>query len=265
MKCVDSDTDNRVKDESIFVKLSVPEATGYAQYKTAVETGYTVKILADVKSNSGIESLKIIKKNNLELDSAYGENGIMEVVSNLNENEFEYVFEYIPTEKDVDQLVGFTFESRNNNGHTSQTDLTLVVTLSPKDNLTRRKWILSSVLWVNNPESPNSEEINDCEKDNFMLLNEDGSMSIGYGKDTGTGACGFDGLTAYESWKLSDDETNFTQVKYNVFTPDQKVEDVYVVRKLTTEEFAMELSVDMSAFGLGTDERFLYKYKATAK
>lgn len=265
IKCVESDTDNRVRDEQIFVELGVPEAPGYAQYKTAVETGYAVRVPVDVVSNSGIESLRVIKKINLEVDPSYGDNGVAEIVSNVDENKYEYMFEYTPTEEDVDQLVGFTFESKNKNGHISQTDLTLVVTFSPKDNLPRRRWVLSSVLWVNNTESPNSEEINDCEKDNSMLLNEDGSMSIDYGKDTGAGACGFDGLTGYDSWSLSDDEMYFTQVTYNVFTPDQKTEEVYTVRNLTTEEFAIELSVDMSAFGLTTDERFLYTYKATVR
>ena len=259
-QCTEKDNETVVDDPQI--SMYAPTSPGHAQYKIAVESGYDVTVPLSITSSSNLKSVKVTKTFNLDIDPSFGDNGTLTILSSAGGSSYDYTFTYMPSTEDVDQLVGFTFEAENEKGNVSQSDLTLVVTLSPRDNLPRRKWNLTSVLWVNNTDTPNLESINDCEKDNSMLLNEDGTMSVDYGTDTGSGSCAYDGLTAYDSWELTDDDQYFIRTSHGVFTPDVEVIDTFTVRSLTVEEFAIEQSVDLTVFGLGPDERFLYVYKA---
>lgn len=262
-QCTENDNETVIDDPQIT--MDAPTSPGHAQYKVAVESGYDVTVPLSITSSSNLKSVKVTKTLNLEVDPSFGDNGTQTILSSTGESTYDYTFTYMPSTEDVDQLVGFTFEAENENGNSSQSDLTLVVTLSPRDNLPRRRWNLTSVLWVNNADTPNLESINDCEKDNSMLLNADGTMSMDYGTDTGSGSCAYDGLTEYDSWELTDNDQYFLRTSHGVFTPDVFTVDTFVVRTLTVEEFAIEQTVDLTVFGLGPDEKFLYVYKAGPK
>lgn len=254
--------DNATPDDP-QVKLSAKVAPGHNQYRERVESGDEINIDVEVTSSAGLSKFTVTKTVNLSVDSTFGENGVL-TVNPGGGSSFEYPFQYVPVVEDIDELVGFTFRAENANGSASESDLTLQVTLSPRDNLTMRRWLLKSVLHVNNEEEPNKEEIKECEKDNSMLLNADSTMVMDYGSDTGQGDCMFDGFNVYTSWHLTEDEKYFIRESHGIFSPDVTVIDSFRVKTLTVDQLAMEQDVDLTVFGMGI-ETFLYVYDATPR
>jgi len=263
IQCDDQDENGFADDPSIA--LEAPLSDGHAQYKLSVQSGYAVSVPLTVNSGKKLQRIEVSKTVNLQADQTFGESGTLTIVNAPSVTPFEYTFNYSPSADDVDKLVGFTFTAETEDGFSSQADLTLVVTLSPRDNLTRRRWNLKSILHVNNPDHPNMEVINDCEKDNAMLLYEDHTMEIDYGSDTGNGGCMFDGFNIYDSWRLTDDDKLFIRVSHGIFSPDVSVTDTFVVRVLSIDRFSIEQTVDLSDFGGAKDEKFLYIYQAGPK
>ena len=236
------------------------KAPGRGQYKLRALSGEQLEVTANMASVAPLTSFNITKTVNLEVDNSYGSNGTLTVDAGaVNGN---YVFQYEPTEADVDQLVGFTFNAEGSNGAQLSSDLQLVVTLSPRDNLPRKKWLWKSKIWV---DKDNLQDIKECEKDNFYLFNSDGTMSINFGDNTGTPGCDFDGFNAYDTWSLSEDEKTFTMVYYSIFSPDNLVTETYRVKTLTTEKLELEIDYDLSIFGEGTEETFLFEFTALPK
>ncbi len=244
------------------ITLNATKVPGHGQYRLPTESGKAVAVTANVASSAPLKSLTITKTVNLQVDSDYGNNGVLTV--NPSGTDFQYAFTYTPDTTDVDQLVGFTFRAENANGSISESDLTLAVTLSPRDNLPRRRWLWKSLLHVNDPDEPNKESIRECEKDNSFLFNRDGSVVMNYGTNTATGDCAFDGLTGYASWSLTDDEKYFLIKKYNVFTPDVIQTDTFRVKTLTVDRLALETDIDLTVFGAGI-ETFMYVYEAAPR
>jgi hypothetical protein len=236
------------------------EAPGRGQYKLRALSGEQLEVTANMASVAPLRSLNITKTVNLEVDNSYGTNGTLTVDAGAVNG--DYVFQYEPSESDVDQLVGFTFNAEGSNGAQLSSDLQLVVTLSPRDNLPRKKWLWKSKIWV---DKDNLQDIKECEKDNFYLFNSDGTMSINFGDNTGTPGCDFDGFNAYDTWSLSEDEKTFTMVYYSIFSPDNLVTETYRVKTLTTEKLELEIDYDLSIFGEGTEETFLFEFTALPK
>lgn len=244
--------------DDFTVKLSAEKGIGHGQYMRKVESGDEVNVAVNIQSASDLTELKITKTINLEIDPTFGNNGVISV--DASGNTFEYAFDYTSDTEDIDQLVGFTFEATNAAGKTEVSDLTLAVTLSPRDNLPRRRWALTSILHVNND---NEEVIKECEKDNSMLLNADSTLVMDYGANTAAGECALDGFKVYDKWYLTEDEDRFVIIYHGLFDPTVTVED-YKVKTLTTEELGIELTVDLTELGLGL-ETFLYTYMATPR
>jgi hypothetical protein len=230
------------------------KAPGKGQYRLSTISAENVAVKAEIPS-SEVKSFTITKKVNLVADPQFGQNGVLTVSPSSFSS--EYVFNYTATTTDVDQLVGFTFRVEKNDGSVQESDLTLVVTLSPRDNLPRRKWELKSLLWVT---GDNLEAIQDCEKDNYYLFNTDKTLSLKYGAKACTAGC--DGCWVEDTWELSDDEKTFTIKLHNVFAPDQTRTDVYRVKTLTTEKLELEIDYD---FGAPTLDTFLYVYAAAPR
>lgn len=256
------ENDNATSTDDPVIVLAAPNSPGHGQYKLKVESGNAVNIPISISTTGKLKSVQVTKTVNLAVDNTFATNGVMNLLSGAGGSTYESTFNYKPTVSDVDQLVGFTFRAENENGSFTEGDLTLVVTLSPRDNLPRRRWHLKSVLHVNNKTTPNKESINDCEKDNTMVLFADGKITIDYGTDTGTGSCLFDGFSVYTGWELTEDNLQFIRTSYGIFSPDVTVTDVFAVKTLTVERFDIEQTVDLSAFGLGKEEKFLYVYEA---
>lgn len=234
------------------------KSPGRGQYSMNALTGQEVEITATLPA--GTKSLTITKTVNLENDATYGTGGVLTVTPSGS----EYQFVYVPVEADLDQLIGFTFRAESGDGSIQSSDLTLNVTLSPRDNLPKRKWLFKSKIYV---DAGNAEDIRECEKDNYIYFNEDGTVTNDYGANTGTGDCGFDGFNVYDSWELSEDEKTFTMVYHNLFNPAQITTDVYRVNVLTTDRLELEIDIDLSWLGppYTTEETFIYKYSAERK
>lgn len=245
-------------NDGFKIELNADKALGHGQYTLKRESGQKVVVKVNIESPTALSGLKIRKTINLIPDTSFGTNGEMTVTT--SGNSFTYDFNYNTLSSDVDQLVGFVFEAVNGSGMKEVSDLNMQVTLSPRDNIPLKKWNLTSILHVN---EKNKEVINDCEKDNAILFNKDGSMVYIYGKDTATGSCQFDGFNVYDKWELSEDQKTFKIIYHGLFNPASTV-DSYIVRSLTTDELKLELTVDLTALGLGV-ETFLYIYKSGPK
>jgi hypothetical protein len=137
----------------------------------------------------------------------------------------------------------------------------MVVTLTPRENISRKKWLWASRLWVDNG---NSQDLKDCEKDNFFLFNADGSIAVNYAAGTGAGDCAFEGFKVYDNWQFTADEKLFIVKKHDAFSGVVEI-DSFRVQSLTVEKMLLELDIDLSDFGLSTEETFLYEYTAQPK
>jgi hypothetical protein len=255
--------DDPAPDNSIDMTLTGTDlqSQGGGAYSLAVESGTEVTVEVSMESESTLENLVITKTRNNAVDPTFGTNGTTTV--NATGNSFDYTFTYTPTVEDVDQLVGFTFTGTTDNGGSEEVVLTMVVTLSPIDNLPRRRWELTSVYWVDEDQ----EEIRDCQRDNSWLLNEDGSFEEDFGDDTATGDCALDGFNVYNEWYLTeeDDVLYFTREGHGLFTPDVPIEETFTVTTLTTTNMELQQTVDLSDFGGDPDETFIYKFRAVPR
>lgn len=247
--------DDYYNDDNFTVKLSADKAPGHGQYEYRAESSDAVNIDVEVVSPSPLVELRITKTKNVEVDSSFGTSGAMTV--DVSESSFTYQFNYVPDTTDIDALVGFSFEAVNVDGESETSDLTLSVTLSPRDNMTRVRWELTSIRHVN---KGNEEVIEDCNDGYALLLNADSTMTKSYGEE----ACGLDGLNEYDKWYFTEDEQQLVMESHNVFAPDTPVIETFKVKTLTTEELGLELTVDLTELGEGI-ETFLYTYEATLR
>lgn len=235
------------------------KAPGNGQYSIEALTGENVSVTANIAS-SEVRALTITKTKDLAIDESYGTNGVLTVDPSSFDS--EYTFTYTTNTEDADKLVAFTFQAEKADGTTVVSDLTLVVTFSPRDNLSRRKWLFTSKIWVDNN---NQQDIKECEKDNHLYFNEDHTMTQTFGTQTGSGDCAYDGLNEYDSWELSEDEQTFTMKYHSVFTPDVITTEVYRVKTLTTTKLELEIDYDLTWLGEGPEETFIYEYTAQPK
>lgn len=255
----DSQTPEDFYDQGDFtIVLDAQKIPGQGQYRTVVESSDIINLNVHVEAPENLVGLTITKTVNLEVDQSFGNQGVMQV--NANGTSFDYNFTYEPSIDDVDELVGFTFEAQTTGGNSHTSDLTAMITLSPKDNLATKRWNWASIKHVNSLNMPNEEVINDCEKDNFYLFNADGTMSLQYGQDTAAGPCAFDGLNVYDRWYITENDEYFIMEKHNVFTPDVTVIDTFKLKTLSIDKLELEQTVDLSFFGLSDEEVFLYTF-----
>ncbi|WP_194777907.1 hypothetical protein [Pararhodonellum marinum] len=256
-------SDDPEPDQSVTVSLSGDDLsnTSPGLYSKATESGEEITVTVNMQSAVPLQGLAIRKTINNTADSDFGTGGTLSV--GLSGTSTTYEFKYTPDTDDVDQLVGFNFRATNANGVTSESDMVLVVTLSPIDNLTRRRWNLTSVFHVNE----NEEGIRDCQKDNSMLLNEDGTIVVDFGEDTGTGDCVFDGFDVYTIWYLTEegDDLYFNRESVGLFDPETTKVETFKINELTTERIKMEHTIDLTDFGASAEETFEYTYVASPR
>jgi len=261
MVSVSCEEDYESNSSNAAILLTVPDksikAPGQGQYRLQVESNHQASVTANVGS-ADLRSLTIVKTVNLEKDASFGNGGSMTV--DLSTFGSSYVFDYTPPTDEVDQLVGFTFQGEYKDGNVRTSDLKLVVTLSPKDNLPRRKWLLDSKIWV---DQGDAENIKDCEKDDYYFFNQDKTMKIEYGSNDG--GCELAPLNVYDHWELSEDEKTFKMYHHPLNNESAVEVDIYHVNVLTTDRLELQIDFDLSWLGLSTEETFIYKFKAVAK
>lgn len=255
--------ENGTDADDLAVPLSVSgasiKAPGRGQYrlqKRLVENNVT--ITTDLSSFPSVSSLTISKTINRAPDTSFGTNGVLTVTPGADVYDFNYQMQ----EKDVDQLVGFNFSVKTAGGETIESDLTLAVTLTPRENLSRKKWLFTNKVWVDGGNAP---DFKDCENDNYYLFNADGTMSLHFGAKTGSAGCDFDGFNVYDSWSLSADEKEFVMIYHSIFSPDSPTTETYRVKTFTTEKLELEIDYDLTVFGLGPEETYMLQYTALPK
>jgi hypothetical protein len=258
--------ENGTDADDLAVPLSVTganiKAPGRGQYRLQaklVEGNVTIK--TDLSSFASVSSLTISKTINRAPDTSFGTNGVLTVSPGAVSS---YDFNYQLQDMDVDQLVGLTFRVETGSGEVVESDLTLNVTLTPRENLSRRKWLWTDKIWV---DGGNLRDFKDCENDNYYLFNADGTMSLNFGTKTAVGGsgCDYDGLNVYDSWSLSDDEKEFTITYHFFLTPDNPTTETYRVKTLTTEKLELEIEYDLTGFGLGPEETYMFQFTALPK
>jgi len=244
------------------IVLDATKAPGTGQYRAQLESNDTLHVNVNVKAPEELRGIQVTKTRNLTVDTSFGTAGTR--IIEASGTAFDFDFTYYPSVDDVDQLIGFTFEAMTASDKMHTSDLTAVITLSPKDNLTRKDWLWTSIKHVNSANQPNEEVIAECERDNIYSFNEDGSMSLDYGGDTGSGSCNLDGLNVYSKWRITDVDQYFLLEKYNVFTPNITAVDTFEIVELKVERLQLLQKVDLSVFGLGIEE-FLYTFQPQPK
>ncbi|MEO6820257.1 MAG: hypothetical protein ABI266_04125 [Ginsengibacter sp.] len=221
------------------------------------KTGQELTVTVTVDAPNGISDFVITKGVNLKTDSSFGVNGVMKIASATG-NTFTYQFQYILDPAEVDKLVGFNFRVDDSKGLSSEKDFTLNTTVSGAQLLYTYRWTLKSKIWVKPvPE----ENIEDCAKDDSYLFNRDSTMSYDYGAV----ACTFDGFNVYDKWSLSPDEKELSITYHNVFNPAQITTDTYTVTTLTKDKLVMQIYYDLSVFGAGDHELFIFTFEGSPK
>jgi hypothetical protein len=231
------------------LKLTPDNVTGKA--------GRTIDATLFITAPNGAKDVVIYKTVNLERDNNYGGTGTVTATPvSTGGNNYEYHFSYELSPDEVEKLVGFNFRFTDSKGLAAEKDLTVNTTTSGQQIIYSRKWQLISKMWVTAPQGP-TQDIQECEKDNKFSWNRDSTVNIEYG----TNPCGFDGFNVYDHWELSEDEKTFTQIYHSLFNPAQITTEVYKVRTITKDKLEMEITLDLTIFGLTDKELFVYTYE----
>jgi hypothetical protein len=218
------------------------------------KSGQQVQASLDIVAPYGVSKLLITKTINLVPDTAFGTLSV--TPESTGDNTYHYTFTYTYQPEEVDKLVGINFHLEDPKGNVAEKDLTVNTTASGAQIIYSHKWKLVSKLWTT--AVPPAESINDCEKDNTYFYNRDSTINVDYGVT----ACLFDGFNIYDKWTLSDDEKTFTQTYHSVFDTTKVTTEVYNVESLTSDKWVMDIALDLSAFGYGDHEVFVYTYQA---
>ena len=232
-----------------IITLSSDKLTG--------KSGQELSVTVSLKAPNGIASLLISKGVNLKTDSSFGTNGTLKVAGATG-NTFEYIFKYILSPNEVDKLVGFNFKVTDNAGKSSEKDFTLNTTVSGAQLLYSYRWNLKSKMWLKNPPEENIEQ---CAKDDSYLFNTDSTMVYAFG----TNACTFDGFNVYDKWSLSADEKELTIIYHSLFDPSNITTEKYKVITLTRDKLVLDITYDLTVFGLSDKELFEFTYESSPR
>ena len=221
--------------------------------KVTAKTGQVSQATLTIHAPNGVKKLETYKTVNLVTSG--GVNTV--ATEDLGNNNYRYILNYTHLPDEVDKLVGINFHFEDLNGNAAEKDLTVYTEASGAQKIYSRTWKLTSKLWTTRKPAP-EESLQDCEKDNKTRFKPDSSVVVDYGAS----GCLFDGFNIFDKWWLTDDETTFYQVYHSVFDPTKITVERYTVKSLTSEKMVLEIALDLSAFGLGKEELFVYTYEA---
>jgi len=223
--------------------------------KVSGKSGFPVSTVLSGTVQNGVKNFYISKTVNLKADSSWGTNGVLTVTDLAGQTTFDYTFNYTLQDDEVDKLVGFNYRIEDEKGKAAEKDLTVNTIASGAQIIASHPWKYTSKIWET--DDPPSENLQDCEKDNFFVYKRDSTILLNYG----TAGCIFDGLNIYDKWTLSEDEKTFTQSYHSVFDPSKVTTEVYTVKSLTKDKWVVEIALDLSVFGLSDHEMFEYTYE----
>ncbi|HYK43705.1 MAG TPA: hypothetical protein VEV83_00960 [Parafilimonas sp.] len=219
------------------------------------KSGHDTTAQLDIVAPYGVSKLLITKTVNLVPDTAFGTLSVMP--ESTGADTYHYMFSYTFRPDEVDKLVGINFHLEDSTGHVAEKDLTVNTIASGAQIIYSHKWKLISKFWAT--ANPPAENIQDCEKDNIYSYNADGTIPT---PNYGMNPCLFDGFNIYDNWTLSDDEKVFTQTYHSVFDTTKVTTEVYNVESLTSDRWVMDITLDLTAFGLSDHEKFVYTYQS---
>ncbi len=208
--------------------------------------GQTASVAVVVVAKEGLKSLTITKYLGTTVDASYGTAG-SKTVTTLTHSE-----DYVLNEEGLTTPVRFSFTAEDEKGQTGSADFIITTEPSASYLLLKYNWQWKSKVGkIFDTDPGESEQILDCEKDNFYSFNADGTYSLDYGAITGSGGgtCDFDGFRAPTTWALNTDETELTILSVNVFDPADIQTEVYNITSADATAIKSTQTVDLTAFG----------------
>jgi|HigsolmetaAR202D_1030399.scaffolds.fasta_scaffold01722_10 hypothetical protein len=237
-------------------KISSPHKASLSVAEFTEKTGRIITTTYTIETPSSVKDLVIAKTINTFIDSLWENKGRLTVtLTPSGNNIYTYTFEYEILDRDADKLVGFHFIFTDENGLSITKDLTLNAILSAEQTLYTRKWKLLSKMWTS--ADPPVEDLQDCESDDVWVFNADGTWNIEYGAK----GCLFDGFNEFPSWYITEDEKTLYVTYRSIFTLEDDVQK-YTIKTLNRERLVFESIVDLTDFGLGSEEVFVYTFEA---
>lgn len=225
--------------------------------KVSGKSGFPVSTVLSGTVQNGVKNFYISKTVNLKIDSSWGTNGVLTVTDiPAGQTSFDYTFNYILKDDEVDKLVGFNYRIEDTKGKAAEKDLTVNTIASGAQIIASHPWKITSKIWKT--DDPPSENVQECEKDNLYTYKRDSTILLNYG----TAGCLFDGFNIFTTWSLSEDEKTFKQSYYSIFDPSKVTTEIYTVKTLTKDKWVLEIALDLSDFGLSENELFEYTYEA---
>ena len=230
------------KDEETFpIPIVTLSATTFSG-----KIGQTATTTATVVAPGGLKSLKITKYKGTDVDASFGTGGT-ETLTDLT-----HTHSYVLAAEGLSTPIRFKFTAEDNKGQIGTADFIITTEPSVAYLLTTYDWLWKSKVGkVFSTDPGESEQIVDCEKDNFYSFKADGSYTLNYGALTGSGGgtCDFDGFRAPTTWTLNAGETELTIKAVNVFDPTDIQTELYKITSATVTSVKSTQTVDLTAFG----------------
>lgn len=230
------------KDEESF---AVPTVTLSATTFSG-KIGATATATATVVAPGGLKSLKITKYKGTDVDATFGTNGT-ETYTDLT-----HTLNYVLAAEGLTTPIRFKFAAEDDKGQIGSADFIITTEPSVAYLLTTYDWLWKSKVGkVLESDPGESEQILDCEKDNFYSFNADGTYALNFGAITGSGGgtCDFDGFRMPTTWTLNAAETELTIKAVNVFDPTDIQTEVYKLTSATVSAIKSTQTIDLTVFG----------------
>jgi hypothetical protein len=224
--------------------------------------GETASTTVSATVEGDYKELQITKYLGTDIDNSFGTSGTMTVTAAL-----PYNFSYVLNEEGAETPVRFQFTVVDDEDQSGDANFVITTEITLAYVLTKFDWRLNSKLGKLFAESePESEQVLECEQDNVLTFNQDGSMSIDYGVLTasGGGSCDFDGLSPYVAYEISSDESTLTLTLDNAFNPGAFTYEVYTITEYSLTDWKGTTPIDLTVFG-GILYDWTYAFKAQPK
>ncbi len=205
--------------------------------------GETASTTVTVVAPGGLRSLKITKYKGTDVDATFGTAGTQTFT------DLTHTLNYVLAAEGLTTPIRFKFEAEDNKGQKSSNDFIITTQPSVAYLLTTYNWLWKSKLGKCAASDPESEQIKDCEKDNYYVFNADGTFTLQYGADTGGTGCEFDGFRPGGTWTLNATDTELTLSSPNVFDPTDVLVEVYKISSATNATIISKQTVDLTVFG----------------
>jgi hypothetical protein len=225
--------------------------------------GETVTATVSGELDGALTEMVITKYNGTTIDTEYGTDGSMIVTSNL-----PYTFTFTLGAEGLDGTpVRFGFVLTDANGLTGETNLIITTEATNTQLLTFFDWQYHSLLYQS--DDTWVEGIADCEKDNILSFNTDGTMSYDYGALNGldgdvncgdggcAGSCSGDASLVWATWSFNAAEDTLIAVR-NLPTGEFADEVIWAITEFSPSYWRG--TVDLGLWGL-----FDYGHAAVAK